>query len=347
MNWKSQFESIGVNIPEKRANTKEIVGKMDERTIKKFELLTGIKERRVCSPGEDSYTLSVNAAKDCLKYSKYLSENLDMIICCSISKNKDGMSYQYEPPLSLYIKEAIEANNALSFDISNACAGMLTGVLIADDFIRRGAIRTCMVVSGEFITNLKDHAARTVKDIKSSELASFTVGDAGAAVILEQIPKAHEGLIVSSFTTLAHYNDLCTAQQSRRSPGFFMKTNARKIHQVAISDSTNIVQKALEDNNLTFDKIDYFIPHQTSKRSISSGVKHYTNYFGVKPQKVVINLKEFGNTASTTHFLAMYRFLKENRFQSGDKIMLLSFASGLVIGVAIFEMNGMVQRYGN
>lgn len=347
MNWKSQFESIGVNIPEKRANTKEIIGKMDELTIKKFELLTGIKERRVCSPGEDSYTLAVNAAKDCLKYSKYLPENLDMLICCSISKNKDGMSYQYEPPFSLYIKETIGAKNALSFDISNACAGMLTGVLIADDFIRRGVIRSCMIVSGEFITNLKDHAARTVKDIKSFELASFTVGDAGAAVILEQIPNDLEGLTVSSFTTLAQYNNLCTAKQNKRFPGFFMKTNAKKIHQVAISDSTNIVQKALEDNNLTFDQIDYFIPHQTSRRSISSGAKHYTNYFGVKPQKVVINLREFGNTASTTHFLAMYRFLKENKFRSGDKIMLLSFASGLVIGVAVFSMNGMVQRYGN
>ena len=35
------------------------------------------------------------------------------------------------------------------------------------------------------------------------------------------------------------------------------------------------------------------------------------------------------------------------RFQQGDRIMLLSFASGLVIGIVIFPMNGMVKRYGN
>jgi len=347
MNWKSQFESIGVHIPEKRLSTKEIVGKLQLPAIKKFELLTGIKERRVCSYGEDSYTLAVNAARDCLNHSKYNSKNLDMILCCSISKHIGGSSYQYEPPLSIYIKDAIGAEQAINFDITNACAGMLTGVYIADDFIQRGAIRSCMVVSGEYISNLKDHAAANIRTIVSSELASLTVGDAGAAVILERAPINEQGLVASNFTTLSKYNNLCIGKQSRKSPGFFMKTKAKKIHQVSISNSTLFVKQALEKSNLSFGQIDYLIPHQTSRSSIFSGAKHYAQYFGAKPGKIIINLKDYGNTASTTHFLALNRYLNEQRFQQGDRIMLLSFASGLVIGVVIFPMNGMVKRYGN
>ena len=129
--------------------------------------------------------------------------------------------------------------------------------------------------------------------------------------------------------------------------GFFMKTKARKIHQVSISSSKVLVGEALKENNLSFEQIDYLIPHQTSRSSILSGAKDYAVYFGAKPGKVIINLRDYGNTASTTHFLALYRYLNEKRFQQGDQIMLLSFASGLVIGVVIFPMNGMVKRYGN
>jgi 3-oxoacyl-[acyl-carrier-protein] synthase III len=126
-----------------------------------------------------------------------------------------------------------------------------------------------------------------------------------------------------------------------------MKTKAKKIHEVSIADSVPIVKKALEKSGLSLNNIDYLIPHQTSRSSILSGANHYTEYFGEKPGQIVISLKDTGNTASTTHFLALYRLLTEQRFQIDDRIMLLSFASGLVIGVVIFKMNEMVYRYAN
>jgi 3-oxoacyl-[acyl-carrier-protein] synthase III len=72
-----------------------------------------------------------------------------------------------------------------------------------------------------------------------------------------------------------------------------------------------------------------------------------SNYFNVNPGQVVCNLEEYGNTASTTHFLALYRYLQEKRFKKGDRVMLLCLASGLVIGTVIFTMNEIVERYGN
>ena len=57
-------------------------------------------------------------------------------------------------------------------------------------------------------------------------------------------------------------------------------------------------------------------------------------------------MDEFGNTASTTHFVALYKYLTEGRFKKGDNIMLISFASGLEVGVIIFTMDKLVERYG-
>ena len=344
--YASRFESIGVKVPSRRLASKELMSKVKSWGKIDLEGLTGIKERRVCSKGEDSYSLAADAAGDCLKHSKYKPQDLEMIICCSITKYKGGLSFLFEPPLSLFIRDAIGATQAVSFDVTNACAGMLTGVFILDDFIKRGAVRCGMVVSGEYITHLGHNAAGSVRTIASPQLASLTLGDGGAAAILERSDK-DSGLIVSHFVTLPRYSGLCIGQACKDSPGGQMKTQAAKIHKVAIENSPPIVEQALKESGLAFDEIDYAIPHQTSVRAISSGLKHHSKYFGVKPRNVVVNLEEYGNTASTTHFIALYRYLNKGKFKPGDKIMLLCYASGLVVGVMIFTMDELAQRYGN
>ncbi len=344
--FSTRIESIGNALPEKRLTTKDLMASCRHKIKVDMEELTGIHERRVCSEGEDSLTLARDAALDCLKFSSYKPKDLGLIINCSISKFDKGLSHRYEPPLSLSIKEAIGAPGAINFDIQNACAGMLTGVSILDNYIRLGVVKCGMVVSGEYISSLNTNAARTIRTVASKQMASLTVGDAGAAVILERARNDAQGICVSEFTTLSKHSDLCFGRPCKNAPGASMVTEARKIHRVAIADSPPILEKALKHSGLTFDMIDYVIPHQTSERSIKSGARHMSEHFGVKPRNIVINLYNFGNTASTTHFVALYKYLKEGRFKKDDNIMLLCFASGLVVGVIIFTMDELVEKYG-
>jgi 3-oxoacyl-[acyl-carrier-protein] synthase-3 len=347
MEWKCQIESIGVKTPGRILTTSELMGKFKTPCIKKFGLLTGISERKICSTGEDSFTLAADAAGNCLSNSKYRPDELDMIINCSITKYKNGLSHLYEPSFSALIRNKIGACRARTFDISNACAGMLTGVYIAEQFIRQGIIKTCMIVSGEYISNLCDHAIKNIRTSLSSEISSLTLGDCGAAAIIERTTDEKKGLTISGFTTLSKYSDLCTGRQNRNTPGGKMRAKAKKMHQAAISESVPIVKEALEKCCLSLKEIKWLIPHQTSRSSIISGANHYLNCFGEKPGQIVITLKETGNTASTTHFLALHKYLNERRFSEDDNVMLLCFASGLIIGVVIFKMNEMVYRYGN
>ena len=221
------------------------------------------------------------------------------------------------------------------------------GVYLAEKFIRQGVIKTCMIVSGEYISNLCDHAIKNITTSLSSEISSLTLGDCGAAAIIERTADEKRCLIISGFATLSKYSDLCTGRQNRNTPGGKMRTKAKKIHQAAISESVPIVKEALEKCCLSLSEIKWLIPHQTSRSSIISGANHYLNCFGEKPGQIVITLKETGNTASTTHFLALYTYLNEKRFSEDDNVMLLCFASGLIIGVVIFKMNEMVYRYGS
>ena len=69
------------------------------------------------------------------------------VIVSSISRHVGGLRVQLEPPLNVSLKAELGAERALGVDISNACAGMMTGVFILNDLIRQGRIRRGMVVS--------------------------------------------------------------------------------------------------------------------------------------------------------------------------------------------------------
>jgi 3-oxoacyl-[acyl-carrier-protein] synthase III len=345
--YASRFAGIGASIPERRLPTDKLMASMRYQTDIDLERLTGVRERRVVSVDEDSYTLALGAARDALAHAECAAEDLDMLIVSSISRHVGGMRVQLEPPVSVVLKEALEARRAISFDISNACAGMMTGVFILNDQIRQGRVRRGMVVSGEYISELGRNAAQEVRDVMSDQLASLTLGDAGAAAILERAPPDTPGIEIAAFTTLSEHSRLCVAYPAKIGPGVTMYTNAREIHRVGIRDAVPMLREVLDQARLEFDQIDYLVPHQTSVRAIEKQMVDFSAALGAAPKHVVMTVDELGNTASTTHFVALRKYLEEGRFAEGDRILLLSLASGLEVGIVVFRADQLVGRYGN
>ncbi len=343
--FSARFESVGAKLPERHVTTAELLASTRHRTNIDLETLTGIREHRVAGPDESSLSLATDAARDCLVHSRYSPSDLDMVICASITRYVDGTMHRFEPSLASTIAQAIGATNAQAFDISNACAGMLTGVFILNDFIRRGAIRRGMVVSGEKITGLGTNAAHDIRSILSPQLASLTLGDGAAAVIVDRAPVG-EGIVLAGFTTLAEHSRLCLGLPAWDRPGARMYTRARKIHEVAMDDGPPLLEEVLAPTGMSIGDIDWLIPHQTSVRAIRSAEKVLGEKLGEHPKHMVITVDDYGNTASTTLFLALHRYLAEQRFAAGDKIMLLSVASGLEVGVVLFAMDGLEENRG-
>ncbi|HKH88652.1 MAG TPA: 3-oxoacyl-[acyl-carrier-protein] synthase III C-terminal domain-containing protein, partial [Acidimicrobiales bacterium] len=345
----ARVESIGRKLPTARLTTDELMASTRHHTGIDLERLTGIHERRVSAGEEDSLTLAAGAAADCLRRSRHRAGDLQALVSCSITKYRDGLTQWLEPPNSLAVAQAIGATNATTFDISNACAGMLTGVFIVANRIRRGEIDCGMVVSGEYISQLGRNAAKHVRNIMSSELASLTLGDAGAAVIVERAAEGVPGIGVAGFTTVSEHSRLCLAGPARHDEGARMFTKSRAIQHVAIADTPLLLQEALDAAGLAISDIDCIIPHQTSARAIRNGMKDICEVLGGMPKNpAVITVDHYGNTASTTHFVALVEELEAGRLKAGDRVVLLALASGLEIGVVLFTVDGeLVSRYGN
>ena len=344
--WGCRIESVGVKLPSRRLMTKDLMNQTKHRTRIQLERLTGIHERHIVGPGESSFTLATGAARDCLDHSQHQAPEIEMLVSTSITRSRGRSSQTFEPPLSLYIKQAIGATQAVSFDLSNACAGMLTGVFLLQDLITRGEISCGMVVSGEYISHLSWNAARQIRSLFSKQLASLTLGDAGAAVIVERAPRG-SGIDVIGFTTLAEHSRLCLAFPSTVGPGAQMYTKSRTLHKVAIEDMAPLVAEVIGEAGIDLSDIDYLIPHQTSARAIRTATSEFVRRLGARPKHVVLNLEEYGNTSSTTLFVALHKYLEEQRIKKGDRVMLLALASGIEIGTAIFTVDNLVDGYGH
>src|SRR5579875_2586254 len=131
--YVARIAGAGRCLPSTHLTTEELMASTRHRTGIDLERLTGIHERRVATGDEDSLSLAVAAAEDCLATSGRRAEDVEVLISCSITKYRDGLVQWMEPATATAVAGAIGARQALTFDVSNACAGMLTGVLILDD----------------------------------------------------------------------------------------------------------------------------------------------------------------------------------------------------------------------
>ena len=347
--YASRVASAGRCLPPTTLTTDELMASTRHDTRIDLERLTGIRARQVSVGDESSLSLAVKAAKDCLARSPIDAASIDVVISCSITKYRDGFAQWLEPAESLAVAEAIGACNAITFDVGNACAGMLTGVFILNDWIRSGFVERGLVVSGEYISQLGTNAARHIRHILSRELASLTLGDAGAALLLERAPEGAPGIDVAGFTTVADHSRLCLAYPAKHEPGARMFTKARAIHRVAIEDTPLLLQEALDAAGIRLEDVDCVIPHQTSARAIRKGMAEVTAALGGSPRHdAVVTVDRYGNTASTTHTVALVEELEAGRLRPGDRVALVALASGLEIGVVLLTIDeGLVASHGN
>lgn len=337
----SRFESIGVYLPEKVVTTQELIDQMENKP--QFDLvdLTGIKERRWRGEDENSHTLAVSAAQKCLDHSKYDASDLDVIISCSITRFNtqfNAQFFQFEPALSKHIKQDIGMrHSAINFDITNACAGMMTGVFMLDNMIKSGAVKRGMVVSGESITPITETAIREISEVIDPQFASMTVGDSGAACIMDHSPDGEEGINLMEIFTLAGYADLCFGMPSDRNPGgIAMYTDAMAIHKEVIERLPIILEKYKNKHQLGAEDFDFVIPHQTSTRAIKTAldlcIPQFRRSEDGKFPTPLISLDRFGNTSSTSHFVVMDDYIRQGTIKPGDSILYLVLASGIILG---------------
>jgi 3-oxoacyl-[acyl-carrier-protein] synthase III len=352
LNYNSIIESIGVYLPPKEVTSKKIIQDCKAKLNYPFERLTGIKSRRMAGETEFAIDLAKQAISKCFEMSINSSDNIELLICCNISRY-DGPNFQFtfEPSTSVRLRNHFKMNNALCFDISNACAGMFTGINIADAFLKAGLVNKAMVVSGEYITHLTKTAQLEITDEYDQRMACLTLGDSGVAIILERTDFQCVGFHDIDMYTLSKHSNYCIAKPTNSSAGgAIMLTDSDRIHEVAIHESIKHISLVLQRNNFDKNTLSHFIPHQTARAAIGKFVRHYNDVFRsdlFDKNNVIYNLNYRGNTSSTTHFVALWDNILNGHIKNYDRILFGIQASGITLGVAPYTFDDLPERIRN
>ena len=340
------IESIGVYLPPQSLSTGEVLMGCKNKIHFPLENITGIKTRRMAGQSEFSIDLARNAIADCLAKSKFDPTEIDLLICCNISRYDAPGSISFEPSTSIKLRQYFGFTNAIVFDITNACAGMFTGIYIANALLKTGAIRHAMVASGEYITHLTQTAQREIEGFMDTRLACLTLGDAGAALILEQTQDKQTGFREFDLQTFGHYSPFCIAKASQQG-GMIMYTDSVKMTEVAVKSGAEHALGVLQRGGWPPSEFQHLIMHQTSKMSLNSASRAINNLLNSKichDGNTVNNLEQRGNTASTAHFIAIADRIRENKIHSGDRVVFSVSASGLTVGTALYVFDDLPDR---
>jgi len=287
---------------------------------------TGIKQRRLAAGNEAASDLAANAAREALKNARLKAQEIDLIIVATITPD---MQF---PSTACFVQASLGAKNAVCFDISAACAGFVYAIVIAQQFIARGAYKNVLVVGAEVLSSITDWKDRNT---------CVLFGDGAGAAVLSQVKSG--GILSAHLGTDGTMTDLLMLPAGgSRNPAthktidkrlHYLKMQGNEIFKLAVKIMTDAAQVALKKAGLECKDIDLVIPHQANIRIILAMAKR----LGLPEDRVYLNIKKYGNMSSASTATALCEAVKEGRIKKGDIVLLDAFGAGLVWGACLVK----------
>lgn len=185
-----QIESIGYKLGPVVVTSDELENRLAPMYEKLYmsqgqlKALTGIEERRWWDEGTTLSEGASAAAQKALEQSNVDVDDIDVLVYTGVCRE------QFEPATACVVANALGVtNDAFIYDISNACLGVLNGIIDVANRIELGQIRAGMVVSCESSREINEIMIQQMlenptMEMYSSSLATLTGGSGAAAVLL-------------------------------------------------------------------------------------------------------------------------------------------------------------------
>jgi 3-oxoacyl-[acyl-carrier-protein] synthase-3 len=284
---------------------------------------TGIKERRILKgEGLGTSFMGAKAVEDLLKKTNTKPEEVDMVICATVTPD------YFFPSASNLICKAVGIRETASFDLAAACSGFLNALGTGTAFIESGRYKKIIVIGADKMSSIVDYTDRTT---------CILFGDGAGAVMLEP---NYEGLGVQDFI-LKSDGEGCEALiqkgggsvnpptvETVEAKWHYIRQEGQSVFKFAVTRMADVSAEIMERNHLTGDDIKYLVPHQANKRIIDATASR----MGVSDDKVMLNIQKYGNTTAATIPLCLWDY--ENKLNKGDKLILAAFGGGFTWGSA-------------
>ena len=180
--------------------------------IGQLEALTGIAERRWWSSGQSLVDGAAAAAAKAIHHTSVPPNEIDVLIYAGVCREL------YEPATACAVAYRVGiSDTAHVYDISNACLGVINGIIDIANRIELGQIRAGLIVSCESARQINDIMIEQMVHQQSMQqlslsLATLTGGSGAAAVLVTDGSFGHEAphrLVGGVARTAPQHHELC------------------------------------------------------------------------------------------------------------------------------------------
>ena len=358
------IESIGYELPPVVVSTAELESRLGPiyKALKmspgQLELLTGINERRWWEPGYSLSHGAACAAKKSLAAGGLTPSDIDVLIYAGVCREA------FEPATACAVAHELRINpDAAVYDLSNACLGVLNGIVDIANRIELGQARAGLVVSAETAREINENVIDGMVRSKSVDffresVATLTGGSGAVAVLVvgEELSQSKRRRVVGGVTQNApEYHSLCRwgmksllpatvhtvervfGQQAgalvQKSIDFglrhvmipFMETRAGDVLKYGVDLGLRTWKKFLGKLGWKPDQLDKVICHQVGSGHRDAMLKA----LGIPKEKEFSTFEFLGNMGTVS--LPLTAALAEERdfLQPGDRVGFLGIGSGL------------------
>ncbi|MBD3146768.1 3-oxoacyl-ACP synthase III family protein [Microbispora bryophytorum] len=335
MTLHTRLAGVAAHLPETTLSTAELEDRLADRNPA-LDLPrglihdhSGVRRRHIAPPHEKPSDLAAHAARRVLEECDLQAADLDLLIYAGVSSDA------VEPATGHIVAAKIGACCPV-FDVRNACNSVLNAIQVADALISGGRHRRVLICCGELPT------AGTPWTLSSAEeyvtvAASYTVSDAGTAVLLEAA--AEPGVLAHRFSAYsagwpaavsAVDNLTSDPQADRPTIGPLTVDSAQLVRGFENIDYA-VFHKPLADLGLTWDDFAAICVHQASLATLW----WFCDQVRIPQGKVVVTIAQHGNLVASTLLVQLARVVGSGRVRRGDLVALVGLASGASAGIVV------------
>lgn len=288
-----------------------------------LEALTGIRERRWWNPGFELSEGAARAARKALEQAGMAAADIGALIYAGVCREHS------EPATATAVadKLGVKPDTAV-FDVTNACLGVLNGMLDIANRIELGQIKAGMVVSCESSREINDSTIAAMLADRSFDcfrlsLATLTGGSGAVAVILSDGSaggghKKHK-LLGGVYRSACEHHKLCVWNRDK----MFTDATAALKHGVVLGHQT--WADLLAELNMRPEEFGKVICHQvggTHKKTVLEAL-------GISETKDFPTYEYLGNMGTAALPTAAAIADEREFLNSGDTVAFLGIGSGL------------------
>ncbi|HEX2329940.1 MAG TPA: beta-ketoacyl-ACP synthase III [Candidatus Angelobacter sp.] len=323
---RAKISALGTYVPPKLLTNSDLE-KMVETSNDWILERTGIRQRHIVEKGVPTSHLATEAASRALAERGISGTDIEAIFLGTVTPD------MLFPATACLVQDRIGAKGAWGYDISAACSGFVYALQTGVKFVESGAHKRVLVIGADVMSSIIDYTDRATCVI---------FGDGAGAVVIE--PATDDNYCIDflhevdgsggCYLKMPGGGSLNPATcETVKQKMHYVHQDGQQVFKYAVRKMAEASVNVLERNGYTGDDVALFVPHQANKRIIMSAADR----LGLREDRVIINIDEFGNTTAGTIPLALESARQQGRLKKGDLVLIASVGAGFTVGAALLR----------